>query len=85
MNLIQHLNHLATNYSEGRLMEAEQLERSIKLALVNTRNPSIKMVLDTLTKEYDSAQEKADELKCLVNYLEGIWNPRNPIPYKVVK
>ena len=80
MNLIKLLSDLKSSIEQGKLFEADQLERAIKNVLVNTSNPSIKLVLTVLNENYTSAQAKAIEITTLISYLEQLWNPRAPIP-----
>jgi hypothetical protein len=76
MNVIKHLDDIITHLKQGKLLEAESLERYLIAALRNTTNPSCKLVLSVLQKDYLSAQEKSAEYTVLLRELNGMWGPR---------
>lgn len=76
MNVTKHLDDIITHLNNGKLLEAESLERFLVAALRDTENPICKLVIAALKADYNDAQEKSVSYTILLRYLNTVWGDR---------
>lgn len=77
MNLIKHLDDVIDLLKNGKLFEAEQLEKAIISYCKNTSSPTVRVVLSIMQEDYDSSNEKIAKYEVLSRHLCLLWETRN--------